>query len=102
MDAFHRLDAEVASLGDRPFIVLLDQNGADQANRGAGVREDPDDVRPSFDSPVESFQWIPAVELTSVFPGEQACARERSQLRLPAAPRSAPAPPAAPLPEGSA
>ena len=53
-------------LGDRPFIVLLEQDSADQANGGPDVAEDPDDVRPGLDLLVQPLQGIRAVQLPAM------------------------------------
>jgi hypothetical protein len=37
------VEADVAAAFD-PFVVLLGEDGADQADRGGAAREDPDDV----------------------------------------------------------
>ncbi len=49
-----------------PLIVLLEQEGADQAGDRVFVREDADDLRPSLDLTVEALEWIGAVKLCPV------------------------------------
>jgi hypothetical protein len=56
----------VAGSLDSPFIVLLKQDGADEACDGGLVGKDSDHVCPAFDLAVEAFQWIGAVQLRPV------------------------------------
>jgi len=49
-----QLEAEVAALFG-PFVVLLGQDGADQAGDRVAVGEDADDVGAAADLAVESF-----------------------------------------------
>ena len=58
----------VAGALHRPFIVLLEQDGADQAGDGVLVGEDADDVGAALDLAIEAFQWIGAVDLRPVVP----------------------------------
>jgi hypothetical protein len=37
-ELLHGLGADVAPVGDRPFIVLLDRDGADEANDRRGIQ----------------------------------------------------------------
>lgn len=39
----------------RPFVVLLGEDGADEADDGSAVGEDADDVGTAADRPVEPF-----------------------------------------------
>jgi hypothetical protein len=55
---------------DRPFIVLLQHQGADQAGDGSFVREDADHVGPSLDLLVQALQRIRGMDLRPVFLGE--------------------------------
>ena len=55
---------------NRPFIVLFEQKGADEATYGFLVGEDADDVGASLDLAVEAFDRVRAVELGSMFLGE--------------------------------
>jgi hypothetical protein len=50
----HRGLGEVAA-GDGPLVVLIGEDGADEADRGGGVGEDPDDVGASLDLLAEPF-----------------------------------------------
>jgi len=55
--AGQEVEAEVpAAFG--PFVVLLGQDGADQADGGVPVREDPDDVGAPADLPVEPLGGV--------------------------------------------
>jgi hypothetical protein len=56
----------VAGSLDSPFIVLLKQDGADEACDGGLVGKDSDHVCPALDLTVEAFQWIGAVQLRPV------------------------------------
>ena len=58
----------VAGALHRPFIVLLEQDGADQAGDGVLVGEDADDIGAALDLAIEAFQRIGAVDLWSVVP----------------------------------
>jgi hypothetical protein len=48
------VDAEVAAAFG-PFVVLLGQDGADEADEGVAGGEDADDVGAAADLPVEAF-----------------------------------------------
>ena len=48
------VEGEVAALLG-PFVVLLGEHGADQADQGGAVGEDADDVGAAADLAVESF-----------------------------------------------
>ena len=48
------VEAEVAAAFG-PFVVLLGQDGADEADQGVAVGEDPDDVGAPADLPVQAF-----------------------------------------------
>ena len=63
------LDLHVAVL-DLPLVVLLQEDGADEAGNAGLVREDADDVGPAFDLLVESFERIGCVEFGAVPRGE--------------------------------
>jgi hypothetical protein len=52
----------------RPFNVLLEQDGADQAGDGVRVGEDADDIGAVLDLAIEAFQRIGGVDLWSVVP----------------------------------
>ena len=41
-----------------PFIILLEQNGADQPGDSVLVGEDADNVGAALDLAIKSFQWI--------------------------------------------
>lgn len=60
----HRFRAEVASLGDRPLVVLLQQNRADQPDHRLRRGEDPDDIRPTLDLLIQALERIRAVQLS--------------------------------------
>ena len=46
VDELHGFFGEVATVGDVPLVVDLQQHGADQAQHGGVVREDPDERMP--------------------------------------------------------
>lgn len=51
---------------DGPFVVLLEQDGADEPGDGGLVGEDADDLGSSLDLAVEPFQRVGGVELYAV------------------------------------
>ena len=53
-----------------PFVVLLEQNSADQASDGILIGEDADNVGAALDFAVEPFQRVGAVDLGPVVLGE--------------------------------
>ena len=53
-----------------PFVVLLEQEGADQTDDRVVVGEDADHVGPALDLAVETLDRIRAVELGLVLVGE--------------------------------
>ena len=57
-----RIDSalNVAALGHRPLVVLLQQDRPNEPNHRGGIREDVDDVRPPLDLPVEAFERVRA------------------------------------------
>ncbi len=57
----------------------FDQDAGGEPEQGCGVGEDPDDVGPSLDLPVEPFQGVGAPDLLLVRAGEVA---ERGQVAL--------------------
>src|SRR5215203_3690825 len=61
----HKLCLHVAVL-ELPLVVGLQQHGADQADDGALVREDADDVGASFDLLVQPLERICAVDLAAM------------------------------------
>ena len=60
-----RLGAEVAAC-DLPLVVLLGEDGADQADDGVAVREDPDHVGAALDLLVEPLERVVGPDLTPV------------------------------------
>jgi hypothetical protein len=58
----HGLDAHIAML-ELPFVVGLEQDGADQADDGCLGGKDADNVGAAFDLFVQAFQGVCAVEL---------------------------------------
>jgi hypothetical protein len=55
---------------DRPFVVLLEQQGADEADEGGLVGEDADDFAVPLDFAVEAFERVCAVDLDPVLGGK--------------------------------
>ena len=66
----HGFKGRVARPLDCPFIVLFEEDGADQPGDGSFIGEDADDVGAPFDFAVEPFDRIVAVDLGAVFLGE--------------------------------
>jgi hypothetical protein len=52
----------------RPFVVLFQEDGADQSGDGGLVGENADDLGAALDLAVEAFEGIGRVELGSVVP----------------------------------
>ena len=65
----HSLKLHVVVLG-LPFVVLLHEDGADQAHHGVLVREDPDATSAALDH-FEAFQRVSAVKLGSALSREE-------------------------------
>jgi len=55
---------------DRPLIILLQHQGAEQARHRGLVWKDPDHVGPAPDLLVQPFKWVGAVDLRPVLAGE--------------------------------
>ena len=53
----HGFQCHVAS-GDGPFVVLLEQDGADETDDGGLVGKDVDDIGTPLDLLVETLGWI--------------------------------------------
>ena len=53
-----------------PVVILLEQDGADQANDTVLVREDSDDIGAAFHFLVQAFKRIRAVKLGAVLSGK--------------------------------
>jgi hypothetical protein len=66
-DAFQR---DVASALDGPFVVLFEQDSADEACDGRFVGEDADNLGAALDLAIEAFQRIGGVELYPVLAGK--------------------------------
>ena len=58
-----RLKGHVSGPLDRPFVVLLQQECADQAGDRSLVGEDADDVGAPFDLTVQAFERVDRVQL---------------------------------------
>ena len=69
-DGGHRFQRHVACALDGPFIVLFEQDGADEAGDGGLVREDADDLGAPLDLAVEALQRVGAVQLGTMLGGE--------------------------------
>jgi len=52
------IQARVAGALDGPFVVLFEEQGADEANGGSLVGEDADDVLASLDLAIETLEWV--------------------------------------------
>ena len=57
---------EVAAFAVVPFLVLFEEDRADEAGDGASVGEDLDDVGAAFDLPVEAFDGVVGPEAPQV------------------------------------
>jgi hypothetical protein len=57
----HSLDLHVTA-PEQPFIILLEQDGADQAGDAGLVEEDADDIGAPFDYLIETSKRIGAVQ----------------------------------------
>ena len=58
VDEGHRFFGEVAAVGDGPVVVLLEEDGADEADHGGVVGKDAHDVGATLDllvDPLERF-----------------------------------------------
>ena len=55
---------------DCPFVVLLQEQCADEADDGCFVGEDADDVAAAFDLAVEAFEGVGRVDLGAMLGGE--------------------------------
>src|SRR5271165_32094 len=66
----HGFQGHVAGALDGPFVVLFEQDGADQPDDGVVVGEDADDVGPALDLAVESFETVVGVDLRPVLGGK--------------------------------
>ena len=69
----HRSNAfqsDVAGALDGPFIVLLEQDGADEAGDGGLVGEDADDFGAPLDLAVQSLERVGGVQLGAVLAGK--------------------------------
>ncbi len=60
-----RLQAHVAAL-HRPLIVLLEEQGTDEAHDGCFIRKDADHVGAALDLAVEPLERVVAVDLGPV------------------------------------
>ena len=66
----HGFQRHIAGALDGPLVVLLEQDGADEAGDRLLVREDADDFGSALDLAVEAFQRVGAVDLGPVVLGE--------------------------------
>ena len=64
--------------GDRPFVGLLGEEGADEADHGGPVGEDAHDVGAPADLLVEAFLGVVGTDLGPVLDGEGANAKMSS------------------------
>ena len=70
---------QVASFAVLPLLVLLQQDGADQAGDGLAVGEHLDHIGAALDLPVEPLDGVVGPDLLPVLPGEGG---EGRQVRL--------------------
>lgn len=71
VDVGQRFFAEVAAFGDGPFVVLLQEDCADEADHRGIVGQDPDHVRSALDLVVDSLQRVRRGDLAPVRFGER-------------------------------
>ena len=64
-----RADAHVSAV-DGPFVLLLGEDGADEADDRGPVGEDPDDVGAPTDLFVQAFEAVVLPDLSPVLPGK--------------------------------
>ena len=62
--------AHVACALHGPFIILFEQQGADETNDGSLVGEDADNVAATLDLAVEAFERVGAVYLGAMLSGK--------------------------------
>lgn len=62
----HGLKCEVAGALDGPFVILFEQQCADETDDGFVVRKDADDLSASLDFAVETLDWICRMQLCPV------------------------------------
>ena len=48
----------VAGTLDRPLVILLEQDGADEPGDSSLIRKDANDLGPALDLAVEAFEWV--------------------------------------------
>jgi len=58
VDEGHGFFGEVAAFGDGPFVVLLQQDGAGEADDGGVVGEDADYVGAALQLIVDPLEWV--------------------------------------------
>jgi len=74
---------------DGPLVVLLEEDGADEAGDGCLVGEDADDLGAALDLAVEPLERVRRVELLPVLLGEATVCRIKCELVPPMAFRCA-------------
>jgi hypothetical protein len=62
----HGAVGEVATVGCLPLVVHVGEHGADDADHGRFVGEDPDDSRPAFDLFVDPLDSVVAIHFFDV------------------------------------
>jgi hypothetical protein len=67
----HGFLAQVAAFGDGPVVVLVEQDGADEADDGGVVGEDADHVAAAFDLLVDPLERVRRRERAPVASGER-------------------------------
>ena len=63
----HGLKCQVPGALDGPFVILFEQQCADETDDGFVVRKDADDLGASLDFAVETLDWIRRMQLCPVF-----------------------------------
>ena len=88
VDEGHGFFGEVAAFGDGPLVVLVQQDGADEADHGGVVGEDADDVGAALDLFVDPLERVRRGDLAPVRPRERGVSehvgsrRRRASRRL--------------------
>ena len=79
-EAGHRRPREVTAVGDLPLVVLLDDDGGDQAVDGGVAGEDAHDVAASLNLPVQAFEGVRRPQLAPVLEREGTEGQQSSRV----------------------
>lgn len=70
VEEYHGFLEEASAFGIVPVEVDFDVDRGDEPEVGIVVRDDPHDVRVSFDLAVQSFKWVAGPQLAPIREGE--------------------------------